>query len=93
MLYGKRLTVSVGLCDVLPFAVVEVSAERQDAKMGRGKFNEKWMENDLFKRWLGPAENNNNAMCKLCKKTFSLGTMGLKVTHERRKTPAVCGSS
>lgn len=46
--------------------------------MGKCKFNEKWMEDDLFKRWLAPTENNNNAMCKFCKKTFSLGTMGLK---------------
>lgn len=53
--------------------------------MGKCKFNEKWMEDDIFKRWLAPAENNNNAMCKLCKKTFSLGTMGLKAVESHMK--------
>lgn len=62
------------------FAVVDVSG-----KMGKRKFNQKWMEDDLFKRWLAPAENNDNAVCKLCKKTFSLGTMGVKAVESHMK--------
>lgn len=52
--------------------------------MGKCKFNDKWMEEDAFRRWLAPAENNE-AMCKLCKKTFSLGTMGLKAVELHMK--------
>lgn len=60
--------------------------EVQNAKkMGKCKFNDKWMEEDAFRRWLAPAENNNEAMCKLCKKTFSLGTMGLKAVESHMK--------
>lgn len=43
------------------------------------------MDDDLFKRWLAPTENDNNAMCKLCKKTFSLGTMGLKAVESHMR--------
>ena len=53
--------------------------------MGKCKFNDKWMEEDVFRRWLVPAENNNEAMCKFCKKTFSLGTMGLKAIESHMK--------
>lgn len=52
---------------VLPLHAVVV-----EAKMGKCKFNRKWMEEGEFKGWLAPAENSSEAVCKLCKKTFCL---------------------
>ncbi|XP_062864866.1 uncharacterized protein LOC134326630 isoform X2 [Trichomycterus rosablanca] len=54
-------------------------------KMGKCKFNDKWMEKDVFRMWLAPAKNKNEAMCKFCKKTFSLGTMGVKAVESHMK--------
>ena len=47
--------------------------------MRKCKFNEIWMENDIYKRKLAPAEK------KICKKTFSLGAMGIKAVESHMK--------
>lgn len=49
--------------------------------MGKCKFNENWLDNPLFASWLVPVKDHYEARCKLCKKIFKLGTMGVKAVE------------
>jgi len=47
--------------------------------MGRCVFNPQWLEADPYKDWLKCAATNKyEAYCRVCSKTFQLGTMGVK---------------
>lgn len=61
--------------------------------MGKCKFIESWLENVCFRNWLTSVANPDEARCILCKKTFKLGTMGVKAVEshmqcEKHKTAA-----
>lgn len=48
--------------------------------MGRCRFVEAWLQDERFKGWL-EASGDFQGKCKLCRKTFSLGTMGVKAVE------------
>ena len=57
-------------------------------------FQEIWLSDDRFNGWLEPvAQNNSQARCTRCKKTFGLFNMGVQAVKshsEGKKHKAVC---
>ncbi|KAJ8389035.1 hypothetical protein AAFF_G00124320 [Aldrovandia affinis] len=54
--------------------------------MGKCKFNENWLDNPVFAPWLVPVKDVHEARCKLCKKYFKLGTMGVKAVESHMQS-------
>ena len=55
--------------------------------MGKCKFNDLWLQDEQFNAWLKPVEGNTyEAHCTLCKKTFKLGTLGIKALESHCKS-------
>ena len=46
--------------------------------MGKCKFSEKWLVDERYKDWLKQTKDPSEVRCELCRKTFKLGTMGMK---------------
>ncbi|XP_073715732.1 uncharacterized protein [Misgurnus anguillicaudatus] len=53
--------------------------------MGKSKFNAIWLD-DVRYSGLAGASNEFEATCKMCRKTFKLGTMGIKVVESHMKS-------
>lgn len=62
--------------------------------MSKGKcvFNSSWLLDKYVKPWLAASPDKHYALCKLCKKTFSIASMGISAlksnmagkTHQER---------
>lgn len=46
--------------------------------MGKCVFSDAWLEKDEYREWLKRDADKYQAYCKVCYKTFKLGTMGVK---------------
>lgn len=53
--------------------------------MGKCRFNRKWLLDPKY-FWVKPVPNEREAFCALCKRTFSLGTMGLGALESHMKS-------
>uniref|UniRef100_A0A3Q2PNP8 deoxyhypusine synthase n=1 Tax=Fundulus heteroclitus TaxID=8078 RepID=A0A3Q2PNP8_FUNHE len=55
--------------------------------MGKCKFNENWLFSQEFSPWLKPVPGNiYEARCILCRKSFKLGTMGIKAVESHMRS-------
>ncbi|XP_060761026.1 uncharacterized protein LOC132870980 [Neoarius graeffei] len=71
--------------------------------MGKCKFNQLWLHHSSFREWVKPVDGDIFAtFCSVCKRTFKLGTMGVKaldshaqsskhmaLLNDKRQTPSV----
>lgn len=56
------------------------------SNMGKGKFNKIWLENSVFVLGWSMLKMTNLKPAALCKKTFKLGTLGIKALELHRKS-------
>lgn len=59
---------------------------KEENKMGKCKFNAIWLEDVKYRDWLAGTSNEYGANCKICQKTFKLGTMGVKALESHMKS-------
>ena len=46
--------------------------------MGKCVFNDLWLSDSKYSLWLRRDTDKHNAQCAVCKKTFKIGTMGIR---------------
>lgn len=54
--------------------------------MGKCKFSVIWLQDVKVREQLAGASNEFEATCKMCQKTFKLGTMGIKAVESHMKS-------
>ena len=55
--------------------------------MGKCKFQQKWLEDELFRTWLKPVDGKpGEAFCSVCKKNFKLCTMGVNAVKSHMQS-------
>lgn len=56
--------------------------------MGKCKFSAIWLQDVKYREWLAGASNEFEVTCKMCQKTYKLGTMGIKAVESHMKSEA-----
>lgn len=65
------------------FLITEVRESRIMSR--RCKFKEEWKINPEFRDWIGRTDDAQRAYCKICKKAFDVGNMGISAVKSHAK--------